>query len=79
MDPPINVKSVTHHLIQKENLRNMLNMLNIEGKVVVGNNDAKNIKENDNSKIPQHHKNLSLTKIGSIFWTFFIFRRACRD
>jgi hypothetical protein len=24
----------------------MLNMLNIEGKVVVGNNDAKNIKEN---------------------------------
>jgi hypothetical protein len=45
----------------------MLNMLNIEGKVVVGNNDAKNLKENDNPKIEQHHKNLSLTKIGSIF------------
>lgn len=64
MDPLINVKSVTHHLIQKESLKSMLNMLNIEGKAVVGNNDAKNIKENDNQ---QHHKNLSLTKIGSIF------------
>lgn len=42
-------------------------MLNIEGKVVVGNDDAKNIKESDNPKIEQHHKNLSLTKIGSIF------------
>ncbi|HKG71442.1 MAG TPA: hypothetical protein VKA87_06055 [Nitrososphaeraceae archaeon] len=43
-----------------------LNMLNIEGKVVVGNNDAKNIKANDNPKIEQHHKNLSPTKIGFI-------------
>jgi precorrin-3B methylase len=46
VDPLINVRSVTHHLIQKENLRSILNILNIEGKVVVGNNDAKNIKEN---------------------------------
>ena len=45
MDPLINVKSVTRSLIQKENLKSMSNMLNIEGKVVVGNNDAKNIKE----------------------------------
>ncbi len=51
MDPLINVKSVTRHLIQKENLRSMLNMLNIEGRVVVGNNDAKNIRENHNPKI----------------------------
>jgi hypothetical protein len=42
------VKSVTHHLIQKENLMSILNMLNIEGKVVVGNDDAKNRKENIN-------------------------------
>jgi hypothetical protein len=28
----------------------MLNMLNIEGKVVVGNNVAKNLKENDNPR-----------------------------
>jgi hypothetical protein len=62
----INVRNVTHHLIRKENLRSMLNMLNIEGKVVVGNNDAKNIKANDNPKIEQHHKDLSLTKIGFI-------------
>jgi hypothetical protein len=41
VDPPINVKSATRLLIQKENLRNILNMLNIEEKVVVGNNDAK--------------------------------------
>ena len=61
------MKSVTHHSIQKDNLRSMLNMLNIEGGVVVGYNDAKNIRENDNAKIEQHHKNLSLTKIGSIF------------
>ena len=67
MDPLIDVKSVTRPLIQKENLRSMLNMLNIEGKVVVGNNDSKNIKENDNPKIEQHHKNLSLTKIASFF------------
>jgi hypothetical protein len=67
VDPLINVKSVTRPLIQKENLRSMLNMLNIEGRVVVGNNDAKNIRENDNPKIEQHHKNLSLAKIGSIF------------
>ena len=40
----INVKSATCSLIQKENLRSMLNMLNIEGKVVVGNDDAKYIK-----------------------------------
>jgi hypothetical protein len=39
------VKGVTHHSIQKDNLRSMLNMLNIEGKVVVGNNVAKNLKE----------------------------------
>ena len=51
MDLLINVRNVTHHLIQKENLRSMLNMLNTEGKVVVGNNDAINIKENDNPKI----------------------------
>jgi hypothetical protein len=51
VDPPINVKSATHPLIQKENLRSILNMLNIEGKVVVGNNDAKNIRESDNPKI----------------------------
>lgn len=57
MDPLINVKSVTHHLIQKENLRSMLNMLNIEGKVVVGNDDAKNIKENDHaiSQMPYYY------------------------
>jgi hypothetical protein len=67
VDPLINVKSVKHHLIQKENLRSMINMLNIEGRVVVGNNDAKNIKENDNPKIEQHHNNFSLTNIGSIF------------
>ena len=67
MDPLINVKSVTRHLIQKENLRSMLNMRNTEGKVVVGNDDAKNIRENDNPKIEQHHKNLSLAKIGSVF------------
>jgi hypothetical protein len=59
VDPLINAKSVTHHLIQKENLSSMLNMLNIEGKVAVGNDDPKNIKENDNPKIEQHHKNLS--------------------
>ena len=41
MDLLINVRNVTHHLIQKENLKSMLNMLNIEGKLVVGNNDAK--------------------------------------
>lgn len=35
------MKSVTHHLIQKENLRSMLNILNLEGKVVVGYNVAK--------------------------------------
>lgn len=35
------MKSVTHHLIQKENLRSILNILNLEGKVVVGNNVAK--------------------------------------
>ena len=35
------MKSVTHHSIQKDNLRSILNMLNIEGKVVVGNNVAK--------------------------------------
>jgi hypothetical protein len=35
------VKNVTHHSIQKDNLRSILNMLNIEGKVVVGNNVAK--------------------------------------
>ena len=51
MDPLINVKSVTHPLIQKENLRSIVNMLNIERKVVVGNNDDKNIKENDNDKL----------------------------
>lgn len=45
----------------------MLNMLNIEGKVVVGNDDAKNIKENDIPKIELHHKKFSLTKIESIF------------
>jgi hypothetical protein len=45
----------------------MLNMRNTEGKVVVGNDDAKNIRENDNPKIEQHHKNLSLAKIGSVF------------
>lgn len=58
MDPLINVKSVTHHLIQKENLRSMLNMLNIEGKVVVGNDDAKNIKENDHviSQMPYYYR-----------------------
>ena len=67
MDPLINVKSVTHPLIQKENLRSIVNMLNIEGEVVVGNNDAKNIKENNNPKMEQHHKNLSITKTGSIF------------
>jgi hypothetical protein len=44
MDPLINVKSAIHHLIQKENLRSIVNMLNIEGKVVVGSNDAKNMK-----------------------------------
>lgn len=57
MDPLINVKSVTHHLIQKENLRSMLNMLNIEGKVVVGNDDTKNIKENDHviSQMPYYY------------------------
>jgi hypothetical protein len=31
---------VTCCLIQKENLRSIVNMLNIEGKVVVGNDDA---------------------------------------
>ena len=46
MDPLINVKSVTCHLIHKENLKSMINMLNIEGKVVVGNDDAKNMKRN---------------------------------
>jgi hypothetical protein len=40
----MNVKSVTHHSIQKENLRSMVSMLDIEGKVVVGNDDAKSIK-----------------------------------
>jgi Rieske Fe-S protein len=35
------VKSVIHHLVQKENLKSMLNILNLEGKVVVGNNVAK--------------------------------------
>jgi hypothetical protein len=39
VDPLINVKSVTRPLIQKENLRSIVNMLNIEGKVVVGNDD----------------------------------------
>lgn len=51
MDPLINVKSVTRPLIQKENLRSMLIMLNIEGRVVAGNNDAKNIRENHNPEI----------------------------
>jgi hypothetical protein len=46
VDLLINVKSVTCHLIQKENLKSMRNMLNIEGKVIVGNNDAKNMKRN---------------------------------
>ncbi len=56
-------------------------MLDIEGKVVVGNNDAKDIKANDSPKIEQHHKNLSLTKIGSVFQRFFIFSgpRGCRQ
>jgi hypothetical protein len=67
VDPLTNVKSVTRPLIHKENLRSMLNMLNIEGRVIVGSNDAKNIRENDNPKIEQHHKNLSLTKIESTF------------
>jgi hypothetical protein len=44
VDPLINVKSVTRPLIQKENLRSIVNMLNIEGKVVVGNDDTKDIK-----------------------------------
>jgi hypothetical protein len=58
VDPLINVRSVTHHLIQKENLRSMLNMLNIEGKVVVGNDDTKNIKENDHiiSRMPYNYR-----------------------
>jgi hypothetical protein len=34
------------HLIQKENLKSIINMLNIEGKVIVGNDDAKNMKRN---------------------------------
>jgi hypothetical protein len=46
----INVKSVTCYLIQKENLRSMVNMLNIEGKVVVGNDYAKNIKRKSCNK-----------------------------
>ena len=48
MDLLINVKSVTHHLIQKENLKSMINILNIEERVVVGNDDddAKNMKRN---------------------------------
>ena len=47
MDLLINVKSVTCHLIQKENLKSIINMLNIEGKVIVGNDDdAKNMKRN---------------------------------
>jgi hypothetical protein len=62
---------VTRPLIQKENLRSMLNMLNIEGRVVVGNNDAKNIRENDNPKIEQHHKNLAWQKLGPFFERFF--------
>lgn len=35
----------------------MLNMLNIEGKVVVGNDDAKNMKENDHviSQMPYYY------------------------
>jgi calcineurin-like phosphoesterase family protein len=46
VDLLINVKSVTCHLIQKENLKSIINMLNIEGKVIVGNDDAKNMKRN---------------------------------
>ena len=42
MDPLFNVKSVTQHLIQKENLRSMLYMRSIEGKAFVGNDDAEN-------------------------------------
>lgn len=65
MDPLINVKSVTHHLIQKENLRSMLNMLNIEGKVVVGNDDAKNIKENDHviSQMPYYYHRILVNPV----------------
>jgi hypothetical protein len=48
--PLINVKSVTCCLIQKENLRSIINMLNIEGKVVVGNDDAKSIKRKSYNK-----------------------------
>ena len=50
MDPLINVKNATHHLIQKGNLRSMLNMLNIEGKVFVGNDVAKSIKRKSYKK-----------------------------
>jgi hypothetical protein len=45
VDPLLNVKSVIHHLIQKENSRSMLNMRSLEGRVVVGNDDVKNIEE----------------------------------
>jgi hypothetical protein len=45
VDLLINVKSVTCHLIQEENLKSIINMLNIEGKVIVGNDDAKIRKE----------------------------------
>ena len=38
------MKNVIRHLIQKENLKSMINILNIEDKVIVG-NDAKNIKK----------------------------------
>ena len=50
MDLLINVKSVTCHLIQKENLKSIINMLNIEGKVIVGNDDAKNKKRKSCNK-----------------------------
>jgi hypothetical protein len=46
----INVKSAICHLIQKENLKSMINMLNIEEKVIVGNDDAKNKKRKSCNK-----------------------------
>ena len=38
------------HLIQKENLKSIINMLNIEEKVIVGNDDAKNKKRKSCNK-----------------------------
>jgi hypothetical protein len=67
------VKSVTHHLIQKENLMSILNILNIEGKVVVGNDNAKNIRENDNPRSNSTIKISAWQKLGLFFERFFIF------